>query len=527
MTRGTKVTTGQGDSMADSGDDASSEIRAAVRAVLDDPTEGRSRIPTLLAALDEDDRESRLSAAWALTLVSTANRDIVEAITRRLADRLAADALQVETRHALGYLGERYPDRVDAVLDELAEEADERGRRRRYLELSRGFARSDYVGQSETNRDIGRTKTPAETGTGSPRNVYHEEGEAIGGPPEDTRGDDARDRLESESKAIAADDGNGDGADPDTADGSGETRAEESDTPSSPAARRRQQEAELAAVADAISIERIVAYSRFDELQVVSRGVEGRFATVYRARATVDGSEIGVGLGVFDPPEDRDGFEATVAGRLANWTAVSNADGVATIYDWGTDPSLWMATVFTAESLYDRLDLSLAEAVWNGRKVAEAVASIHRRGVVHAGLDPYSVVYTGTTIADRQRPLVANVGLVAGMRTYVDPASLLDPRFAAPEYFDRGYGAVDHVTDIYQLGAIVYYLATGRPPFQGTYSEVRTGVLESTPPPPSQINPETPSWLDDLVRTAMSKQKLTRYETATQLTRELEQGIEE
>jgi hypothetical protein len=501
--------------MAESGADASSEIRDAVRAVLDDPAGGRTRIPTLLAALDEDDRESRLSAAWALTLVATANPDLVEAVTRRLADRLVADALQLETRHALDYLSGRYPERVDGVLEELAAEADERDRRRRYLELSQGFARSDYVGQAERNRDVGRTQTPAEAGSASPRSVYRQEGEAVGGPPEDTRGDDARDRLADDSDDQST------GDEEETGD------AAAGDTSPSPAAQRREQEAELAAVADAIGLDRIAANSQFDELQVVSRGIEGRFATVYRTRATLDGSEDGVALGVFDPPEGRDGFEASVARQLENWAAVSDHDGVATLYDWGSDPSLWMAKAFTAESLYDRFDLSIDEAVWNGRKVAEAVAAIHQRGVVHAGIDPYSVVYTGTTIADRQRPLVTNVGLLTAMRMYVAPASLLDPRFAAPEYFDRGYGGVDHATDIYQLGAVVYYLVTGRPPFQGTYGEVRTGVLESTPPLPSEINPEIPAWLDDVLRTAMAKQKLTRYETATQVARELERRAAE
>jgi hypothetical protein len=515
MMGGTKATTRPEEVMPESEDDPSSEIDAAVRAVLDDPAGGRTRIPALLAALDEANRESRLSAAWALTLVATADPAVVEAITRRLADRLAADDRQPETRHALAYLGHRFPERVDAVLEELAEEADERERRRRLLELSSGFARSDYLGRSETNRDIGRTQTLAEAGADGPRSVYREEGEAVDGPPETDRGDDARDRL-----ADDAEDGRTDEA-------GDESDAPEDGNAASSAARRREREAELAAVAGAIGLDEIVANSQFDELQVVSGGVEGRFATTYRTRATVAGSETGIALSVFDPPEDRDGFEADVARQLRNWATVSDHDGVLTLYDWGTYPSLWMATTVTADSLYDRFDLSLSDAIRNGREVAAAVAALHRRGVVHAGLDPYSVVYTGTTIADRQRPMVANVGLLAAMRAYVDPASLLDPRFAAPEYFDRGYGDVDHATDIYQLGAVVYYLVTGRPPFQGTYSEVRTGVLDATPPRPSEINPEIPAWLDDILRTAMAKQKLTRYETAAQVARELERRVTE
>ncbi|MFB6084981.1 MAG: hypothetical protein ABEJ94_12130 [Halorientalis sp.] len=511
--------------MSERGEDPSSEIEAAVRSILDDPSGGRSRIPTLLAALGSDDRETRLSAAWALTLVVTADPDVVDAVARRLADRLADEPDQPETRHALDYLRTRYPDRVDAVLEELAEETDERDRRRRYLELSRGFPRSDYVGVSETNREIGRTQTPDATGTGGPRTVYREEGEAIGGPPEDAR-DDARDRLADEPETG---DGDGDADETGDTDVDADESADDADAerPASAAARRREQAAELATVADEIGIDAIAADSRFDELQVVSRGQEGRFATVYRTRATVDGSETGVALSVFDPPEDGEGFVADVAARLEDWAAVSDHDGVVTLYDWGTDPSLWMATAFTPESLYDRLDLSLDEAIRHGHGVAAAVAAIHQRGVVHAGLDPYSVVYTDAAIADRQRPLVSNVGLLSAMGTYVDPATLLDPRFAAPEYFDRGYGDVDHATDIYQLGAVVYYLVTGRPPFQGTYDEVRTGVLESTPPSPSSINPEIPAWLDDVLRTALAKQKLTRYETATAIVRELERRVAE
>ncbi|WP_336003013.1 protein kinase domain-containing protein [Halorientalis halophila] len=522
--------------MSSPDEDGASAGQAVFRAVLSDPADGRSHVPSLLGALDAEDRETRLSAAWALTLVATADPDTVEAISRRLADRLVVDADRPETRHAIEYLRERYPDRVDAVLAEQAAEADERARRRRYLNLSHGFARSDYVTGSDRNRDVGRTKTPGSAGSGDPRNVYAESGDPIDGPPEETRGDDARDRLDGAGDEDAADgddettdesgDGTVDGNEDGTAEAAGEASAGSNadEEPASPAAQRRRQEAELASVAAAVDLDAIAAASRFDDLQVVSTGVQGRFTTVYRTRATLDGSEDGVALRLFEAPDDSDGFEADVTASLRDWASVSDHEGVVTLYDWGTEPSLWMLTAFTADSLYDRIDLSIDEGIWNGVRVAEAVAAIHQRGVVHAGLDPYSVVYSGSTVADRDRPLVTNVGLLSAMRSYVDPASLLDPRFAAPEYYDRGFGDVGHATDVYQLGAVVYYLVTGRPPFQGTYAEVRTAVLESTPPPPSSINPEIPTWIDEVVRTAMAKQKLTRYETATLVARELERG---
>jgi serine/threonine protein kinase len=98
-------------------------------------------------------------------------------------------------------------------------------------------------------------------------------------------------------------------------------------------------------------------------------------------------------------------------------------------------------------------------------------------------------------------------------RSHFEPSSYLDPRFAAPEYYDSDFGSVDTATDVYGLGAVCYSLFTGRPPFDGSYEEVRRAVLEESPVPPSAVVDAVPEAIDEVIAKALAKRKLTRYES--------------
>jgi serine/threonine protein kinase len=105
-------------------------------------------------------------------------------------------------------------------------------------------------------------------------------------------------------------------------------------------------------------------------------------------------------------------------------------------------------------------------------------------------------------------------------RYYFTPATYLDPRYAAPEYYDRRFGRIDHATDIYQLGATCFRLFTGRSPYAGSFETVKERVVDGQPPAPSDVA-DVPPAVDDVLGKAMARQKLARYETASQLTQEL------
>lgn len=485
----------------DSDDDP--DVRAVLSDVLDGPETAETALPALLSALDVSDRATRLQAALGICLVADATPVTVEPLTWRLVDRLADDAENLETRHALAYLRQRYPERVRTVLLRIADAAAQREERRRHARISRGFAHEDYYGRADTNLDVGNTRLPAD-GSGDPRRIYQERGEGFDAPRDDSGADDD-DPLD----AVI-----------------GEADEENEDGEPGEAARRRAQVERLERAAAAVGLDEIAEVSRFDELHLVAPPTAGRYTTVYRTRAVIADQENGIALRTFTVPDEHgDAFVADVWGALEAWATIAEHELIATIYDWHEYPQLWMATAYADETLADRPDLPYDDGLRHGLQLGEAVAHAHERGVVHSGIDPYNVVFSGTTMDDRPVPRLTNVGLLDAIRSYVEPSEYLDPRYAAPEYFDRKYGRVDHATDIYHLGAVLYYLVTGRAPYRGSYEEVRQGVLAGQRPAATDVNPELPAWVDDVVAKAMARQKLTRYESATQFVADLRQQL--
>lgn len=191
------------------------------------------------------------------------------------------------------------------------------------------------------------------------------------------------------------------------------------------------------------------------------------------------------------------------------------------MHDWADEPRPWLATEPVEEPIVAWEPPSMAARLRCGLRLADSVASCHRQGVVHAGIDPGNVVRTGDAFTENCRPLLDNVGLLFALREYFDLGDYLDLRYAAPEYVDESYGSIDHSTDIYQLGTVLYRLFTDRAPFEGSESEVREQVVTTQLPAPSEYNDALPDSIDEIVRKATAKRKLLRYETATQLRADL------
>lgn len=168
----------------------------------------------------------------------------------------------------------------------------------------------------------------------------------------------------------------------------------------------------------------------------------------------------------------------------------------------------------------DLPDWNISETVGTVARLADGLSVLHQYDIVHGGIDPESIAVELEAEAG-QHARLNNVGLLPVYRWFVDPSSCLDPRFAAPEYFDASFGGVDQATDIYQLGAVLYYLLADQPPYAGSYADVRKQIPGDTQPTPPSESVDVPVFLDGIVSKALGSQKLTRYETAVAFKQDL------
>jgi hypothetical protein len=459
--------------------------------------------------LDHDAPEVRAGAGWAITVVVDEHPDTAEYLARRLGDRLADADPPLAVERALDAVARRYPGVVESELDELADEREDADDRRSY---GGSMLRANYHAQGPGERSVDRRRFSAGVGEDDPRLVYTPER----GNQEDRvrqAGEKDGDDGQNGEDAAMEPDGEDAATEPDGEDGARSDDGSDA-VDATPPGR------ELWAGTD--HLRHIAEASRFKELHVTANRRHGRYGDVYRMRATVAGKGLPVALILFHLPREMEAFARDLDDALAQWNRVDDHEQVLTIHDWGLSPRPWALTEYAADSLRGDADRSVETAVWSGRVLASALAYAHERGVLHAGVDPGNVVFYGNLLAEEERrtPRFANVAILAAVRHYFDPTGLLDPRYAAPEYFDRTYGRVDHATDIYQLGAVLYRLLTGDHPYGGEYEAVRDAILHAGPPQPSEVA-DVPQALDDVVTKAMAREKLRRYESVTHLGAEL------
>jgi tRNA A-37 threonylcarbamoyl transferase component Bud32 len=158
-------------------------------------------------------------------------------------------------------------------------------------------------------------------------------------------------------------------------------------------------------------------------------------------------------------------------------------------------------------------------------QLARAVHYAHQRGILHRDLKPGNVLLQGGHMA----PLITDFGLAkrleGGVKLSHSGAIVGTPAYMAPE---QAAGRRDLTTavDVYSLGAILYELLTGRPPFTGaTPTDVVLQVLDKEAVPPRQLRPALDRDLETICMKCLAKEPERRYSTAAALAEDLERWL--
>jgi len=274
---------------------------------------------------------------------------------------------------------------------------------------------------------------------------------------------------------------------------------------------------------DEVMADPLAPGSNIAHYRVVSRLGEGGMGAVYLADDTRLGRRVALKVlpaNVAADPDRMHRFvqEAKLASALTN-------PNVAYIYEIGEDNGLrFLAMEYVeGEPLSARLSrgsLAFSELLSVGIQVADALDNAHSKGIVHRDIKPSNLMLTPRGyikvldfgLAKLETPknreetqVMTSDGVVMGTVAYMSPEQALGRD-------------VDHRTDLFSLGVVLYEMATGRLPFPGaTTSETIARILNAQPDAIARFNYDVPEGLDRVVRKCLEKDRERRYQWAREL----------
>jgi hypothetical protein len=212
--------------------------------------------------------------------------------------------------------------------------------------------------------------------------------------------------------------------------------------------------------------------------------------------------------------------------REAEATAAIESPHVLEVYDVDRTPEgrpYIVGELLQGRELADHIKRSgkmqLGPAVYVVRQICKALRAAHAKGIVHRDMKPENVFLTG----ELQRPIVkildfgiskvesgtgpelTRTGMIMGTPAYMSPEQARGQR-------------IDHRTDIYAVGAILYAVLTGRKPFDGDdATAIMLRVLREDPPPPRAVEPTISGAVEGIIQRAMAKDPQHRYASVEEL----------
>ncbi len=268
-----------------------------------------------------------------------------------------------------------------------------------------------------------------------------------------------------------------------------------------------------------------VSIGRFRLIRQIGKG---SFSEVYMAKDVELNRQVAIKIPLLHQAPDANETKRIM--REAQAAARLNHPGILKILDivhYNDRPAI-VSELLEGETLRGALqgkrEFSPQESAKLARDLAEAIHYAHRSGVIHRDIKPSNVFLC----RDRQ-PVILDFGLVqidaAESLTY--PGQILGtPAYMAPEQAAGRLDRVDARSDVYALGAVLFELLAGVPPFQGTAHRLIHQVLFDDPRPPAHYRGGIPVELATICLKAMDKSPARRYGSAGDLADDLQRFLE-
>jgi eukaryotic-like serine/threonine-protein kinase len=216
--------------------------------------------------------------------------------------------------------------------------------------------------------------------------------------------------------------------------------------------------------------------------------------------------------------------------REAQTASILSHPNIATIYEIGEIngiPYIVMEYVRgrTLAALARKHPLPVAEIVQIGLQVAQALAEAHQAGIVHRDIKSSNILLSergqikvldfglakAWSLAQPVAAAITEPGMLMGTVTYMSPEQA------------AGKEALDHRTDIFSLGVVMYEISTGKLPFDGrTYLEIIEAVTKHEPLPPHLVVPNIPEKLSQIIMQMLAKHREDRFATADEVAQALQ-----
>jgi predicted Ser/Thr protein kinase len=215
--------------------------------------------------------------------------------------------------------------------------------------------------------------------------------------------------------------------------------------------------------------------------------------------------------------------------REARAAAAVKSEHVVGIYDVQEDaqPPYLVMECIDGIALQDKLDkqgtVGVKEILRIGMQIAEGLATAHKQGLVHRDIKPANILLENGV----ERVKITDFGLARA----VDDVSVTQsgtvagtPMFMSPEQAEGL--PIDHRSDLFSLGTVLYAMCTGYPPFRGsgTHAVLRR-VIDASPRPIREINLEIPDWLEAIIAKLHAKKPEERFQTAKEVAELLGQHL--